>query len=133
MAGPGIRPSRIAVPGAPELRGRTPGPGRGGRQRRSPGPARRRHQLDDRPRQERTEAQPASREEARPAPSTPATDSYRELGQLFAEFCKTIGTPQYDELPPSKYQAALAWIQANARQLLPNDPNAMPPIQQSLL
>src|SRR5215212_1534094 len=55
------------------------------------------------------------------------------FGQLFAEFCKTHGTPRYDELPSNKYEAAVAWIQAKARQLLPDDPDAVPPMQHSLL
>ena len=29
------------------------------------------------------------------------------FGQLFAEFCKTHGTPRYDELPSNKYEAAV--------------------------
>jgi hypothetical protein len=55
------------------------------------------------------------------------------FGQLFAEFCRTLGTPRYDELPASKYEAALEWIEARARQLLPDDPDAVPPMQQRLL
>lgn len=55
------------------------------------------------------------------------------FGQLFAEFCKTLGTPRYDELPSSKYAAAVAWLQAKAQQLLPDDPDAAPPMQQSML
>ncbi len=55
------------------------------------------------------------------------------FGQLFAEFCRALGTKKYDELPAHKYDDAMAWIQARARQLFPDDPDAIPPIQQSLL
>jgi hypothetical protein len=55
------------------------------------------------------------------------------FGQLFAEFCRAMGTKKYDELPAHKYAEAMAWIQARARRLFPDDPDAVPPTQQSLL
>ena len=52
---------------------------------------------------------------------------------LFAQFCKAMGTPRYDALPAHKYEQALDWIEAQARALLPDDPDAMPPRQERLL
>lgn len=54
-------------------------------------------------------------------------------GLLFAEFCKTLKTPRYDALPAHKYEAALAWLTQKAQALLPDDPDALPPLQQRLL
>ncbi len=54
-------------------------------------------------------------------------------GLLFAQFCKAMGTPRYDALPAHKYEQALDWIEAQARALLPDDPEAMPPRQERLL
>lgn len=52
---------------------------------------------------------------------------------LFAQFCKALGTPRYDALPAHKYEQALDWIDAEAKRLLPNDPDALPPRQERLL
>jgi hypothetical protein len=52
---------------------------------------------------------------------------------LFAQFCKTLGTPRYDALPAHKYEQALDWIEAQARALLPDDPDALPSRQERLL
>jgi hypothetical protein len=52
---------------------------------------------------------------------------------LFAQFCKAMGTPRYDALPAHKYEQALDWIEAQARALLPDDPDALPPRQERLL
>lgn len=52
---------------------------------------------------------------------------------LFAQFCKAMGTPRYDALPAHKYEQALDWIEAQARALLPDDPEALPPRQERLL
>lgn len=52
---------------------------------------------------------------------------------LFAQFCKALGTPRYDALPASQYERALDWIEAQARALLPDDPEALPPRQERLL
>jgi len=54
-------------------------------------------------------------------------------GMLFGQFCKALGTPRYDALPAHKYEHALDWIEAQARALLPDDPDAMPPRQERLL
>jgi len=54
-------------------------------------------------------------------------------GMLFGQFCKALGTPRYDALPAHKYEQALDWIGAQARALLPDDPDAMPPRQERLL
>ncbi len=52
---------------------------------------------------------------------------------LFAQFCKTMGTPRYDALPAHQYEQALDWIEAQARALLPDDPDALPSRQERLL
>jgi len=54
-------------------------------------------------------------------------------GMLFGQFCKALGTPRYDALPAHKYEQALDWIEAQARALLPDDPDAIPPRQERLL
>lgn len=55
------------------------------------------------------------------------------FGLLFAEFCKALGTPAYDKLPAVKYEQATRWIQQKAVQLFPDDAEAAPPMQQTLL
>jgi hypothetical protein len=55
------------------------------------------------------------------------------FGKLFAQFCIDLGTPKYALLPAGKYEPALDWIRAKAAELLPNDPDALPPLQESLL
>lgn len=55
------------------------------------------------------------------------------FGKLFGEFCLHFGTPKYGLLPSGKYEEAMAWIEARARALLPDDPDALPPIQGALL
>ncbi|KAB8332804.1 hypothetical protein SD80_016945 [Scytonema tolypothrichoides VB-61278] len=52
---------------------------------------------------------------------------------LFAQFCKALGTPRYDALPAHLYPSALDWIEEQARALLPDDPEALPPRQETLL
>lgn len=55
------------------------------------------------------------------------------FGKLFGEFCMHLGTPKYALLPASKYPAALAWLQDAAQRYLPDDPQALPPLQEALL
>ncbi|HEX6292193.1 MAG TPA: phage antirepressor N-terminal domain-containing protein [Herpetosiphonaceae bacterium] len=55
------------------------------------------------------------------------------FGKLFAQFCIDLGTPKYALLPAGKYEAALSWIRAKAAELLPDDPDAVPPLQETLL
>jgi hypothetical protein len=55
------------------------------------------------------------------------------FAQLFAKFTKTMRTPSYDKLPAKQYDEAVAWIQRKAVQLFPDEPDAIPPPQQSLL
>ncbi|WP_255603954.1 phage antirepressor N-terminal domain-containing protein [Oscillochloris sp. ZM17-4] len=55
------------------------------------------------------------------------------FGKLFAQFCIDLGTPRYDALPEAKYDAALAWLRRTAEMYLPDDPDALPPLQESLL
>jgi hypothetical protein len=52
---------------------------------------------------------------------------------LFGQFCADLGTPKYGLLPAGKYDAALEWIRQKATELLPDDPDALPPLQESLL
>lgn len=53
--------------------------------------------------------------------------------RLHARFCAELGTPRYDALPASKYQQTLDWLRARAAEYLPDDPEALPPLQESLL
>lgn len=54
-------------------------------------------------------------------------------GRLFAQFCIDLGTPKYGLLAAGKYDAALNWIRQKAAELLPDDPDALPPLQEALL
>lgn len=53
--------------------------------------------------------------------------------RLFSQFCLDLGTPKYGLLPAGKYDAALAWLRRKAEELLPDDPEALPPLQEALL
>jgi hypothetical protein len=55
------------------------------------------------------------------------------FGLLFSQFCVDLGTPKYGLLPAGKYDAALDWLRRKAAEYLPNDPNALPPLQGALL
>ena len=55
------------------------------------------------------------------------------FGKLFAQFAVDFGTPRYDALPATKYQAALDWLQQKADEFLPGDADALPPRQELLL
>ena len=55
------------------------------------------------------------------------------FGKLFAQFCIDLSTPRYDALPAAKYDAALAWLRQTAQRYLPDDSDALPPLQESLL
>jgi len=48
-------------------------------------------------------------------------------------FCAELGTPRYDALPAKKYGEALDWLRARAAEYLPDDPDTLPPLQESLL
>jgi len=52
---------------------------------------------------------------------------------LYARFRTELGTPRYDALPAAKYAKALDWLRDRAREYLPDDPDALPPLQESLL
>lgn len=52
---------------------------------------------------------------------------------LFAQFKMNLGIPRYDALPAGKYDQALAWLREKAQELLPDDPDALPPLQEQLL
>jgi hypothetical protein len=52
---------------------------------------------------------------------------------LFGQFKVEMGIPRYDALPIDKYDAAVAWIERKAAELLPNDPDAVAPRQETWL
>lgn len=53
--------------------------------------------------------------------------------RLFGQFCADLGTPKYSLLPAGQYAAALAWLRRKAAELLPDDPDALPALQERLL
>jgi P22_AR N-terminal domain/ORF6C domain len=53
--------------------------------------------------------------------------------RLFAQFKIDMGIPRYDALPAKAYAKALAWLRRKADEYLPNDPDALPPLQEQLL
>jgi hypothetical protein len=52
---------------------------------------------------------------------------------LFGQFKVEMGIPRYDALPIDKYDTAIAWIERKAAELLPGDPDAVAPRQETLL
>lgn len=52
---------------------------------------------------------------------------------LFGQFKVDMGIPRYDALPIDKYDVAIAWIERKAAELLPGDPDAVAPRQETLL
>ena len=52
---------------------------------------------------------------------------------LHARFCAELGTPRYDALPAARYERALEWLRNRAVEYLPDDPDALPALQSSLL
>jgi hypothetical protein len=81
---------------------------------------------------------PAQREQIRRAIQQLATHYKKRTGKdifglLFFSFCKELGTNRYADLSADKYDAALAWLQHKAADYLPDDPEALPPIQEPLL
>lgn len=52
---------------------------------------------------------------------------------LFAQFKIDMGIPRYDALPAQRYGQAIDWLNRKARELLPDDPEALPPHQEQLL
>lgn len=62
----------------------------------------------------------------------------RKTGQaiydrLFSQFRIDLATPRYDALPAGRYNDALFWLRQRAADLLPDDPDALPPQQEALL
>jgi hypothetical protein len=55
------------------------------------------------------------------------------FARLFGQFCIDLGTPKYALLPASRYKDALDWLRAKAAELLPDDSDALPPLQETLL
>jgi antirepressor protein len=55
------------------------------------------------------------------------------FGLLFSQFCLDLGTPKYGLLPAGKYDDALDWLRRKAAEYLPDDPDALPPLQEALL
>jgi hypothetical protein len=58
------------------------------------------------------------------------TDIY---ARLFSAFCNDLNTPRYSALPAGKYDQALTWVRRKAAEYLPDDPDALPPLQEQLL
>jgi len=52
---------------------------------------------------------------------------------LFGQFKVEMGIPRYDALPIDKYDAAIVWIERKAADLLPGDPDAVAPRQETFL
>lgn len=52
---------------------------------------------------------------------------------LFGRFKLEFKIPRYDALPRKRYDEALAWLEKRAAEMLPGDPDALPPRQESLL
>jgi hypothetical protein len=52
---------------------------------------------------------------------------------LFGQFKVEMGIPRYDTLPIDKYDAAIAWIERKAAELLPDAPDAVAPRQETWL
>jgi hypothetical protein len=52
---------------------------------------------------------------------------------LFGRFKIEFKLPRYDALPRKRYDEALVWLRSRAKELLPNDPEALPPYQEPLL
>ncbi len=54
-------------------------------------------------------------------------------GRLFGQLCADLGTPKYGLLPAGKYDTALEWLRRKAAELLPDDPDALPPLQEAMV
>jgi hypothetical protein len=52
------------------------------------------------------------------------------FGLLFSQFCIDLSTPKYGLLPAGKYDDALAWLRRKADEYLPDDSDALPPLQE---
>lgn len=66
--------------------------------------------------------------------SQQASGTERNMFELLgAQFKVALGVPRYDALPAKRYDAAIAWLREKAAELLPNDPDALPPMQERLL
>jgi hypothetical protein len=63
-----------------------------------------------------------------------ASGTERNMFELLgAQFKISMGVPRYDALPARKYDAAVRWLRERAAELLPDDPEALPPLQEQLL
>ena len=76
-------------------------------------------------------AQRAARQRTRTPGYPQSEDNLYQL--LFGQFKAHFDIPRYDALPMKKYDQALAWLEAKAAELLPDDPDALPPRQETLL
>lgn len=76
-------------------------------------------------------AQRAARRRTRPPGYPQSEDNLYQL--LFGQFKTHFDIPRYDALPMKKYDRALVWLEAKAAELLPDDPDALPPRQETLL
>lgn len=60
-------------------------------------------------------------------------DARRVYEMLFGRFKLEFKIPRYDALPRRRYAEALDWLERRAAELLPGDPEALPPRQERLL
>lgn len=62
------------------------------------------------------------------------TKSGKEIYDLLhARLCAELGTPRYDALGAARYERALEWLRERAAEYLPDDPDALPGLQTSML
>lgn len=62
-----------------------------------------------------------------------ADDERNVYEMLFGRFKLEFKIPRYDALPRRRYAEALVWLERRAAELLPGDPDALPPRQERLL
>lgn len=55
------------------------------------------------------------------------------FARLFAEFTRALRVPKYSMVPAGQYEAAIEWVRQAAAHYLPDDPDALPPVQEALL
>lgn len=70
---------------------------------------------------------------ARAARTGDAPNEENTYALLFGQFKIDMGIPRYDALPMQRYDQALNWLRAKAAEYLPGDPEALPPLQETLL
>jgi len=64
---------------------------------------------------------------------TPQASEENLYQRLFGQYRIDLGVPRYDALPMKRYDEAIAWLARKAAELLPDEPDALPPHQEQLL